>query len=150
MTRPNRRTCSARARVASEKTNVIADIEALRADPDYIPSDTDNDSDESPDIVIDINIALDEFNPIEMYWGWTKRSKSRYRLLMLITNCSTGFRCLSDGKFSTGQRLLPEILDSCPVKTIRAFFRKSWRYMDAYRYVFDIVTLKCVPQQSII
>ncbi|KAI0732979.1 hypothetical protein C8Q72DRAFT_792974 [Fomitopsis betulina] len=36
------------------------------------------------------------------------------------------------------ERLLREaqaamILDDCPVKTIRAFFRKAWRYMDAYR-----------------
>jgi hypothetical protein len=43
-------------------------------------------------------------------------------------------RTLADGTFPTGKRLVPELLDACPVNTIRAFFRKSWRYMDAYRY----------------
>jgi hypothetical protein len=45
-------------------------------------------------------------------------------------------RALADGTFPTGKRLVPELLDACPVNTIRAFFRKSWRYMDAYRFVF--------------
>ncbi|KIJ28802.1 hypothetical protein M422DRAFT_269851 [Sphaerobolus stellatus SS14] len=58
-----------------------------------------------------------ELNPIEMYWGWTK----------------IRVRVASDGTFPKAKELVPEILDSCPVKTIRAFFRKSWRYMDAYR-----------------
>lgn len=40
----------------------------------------------------------------------------------------------ADGTFPTAKRLVPQILDDCPVKTIRAFFRKAWRYMDAYRY----------------
>ncbi|KAI0092204.1 hypothetical protein BDY19DRAFT_928836 [Irpex rosettiformis] len=57
-----------------------------------------------------------EFNPIEMYWGWVKRR----------------FRCLADGTFKTGKELLPTLLDSCETRIIRAFFRKSWRYMDAY------------------
>lgn len=50
----------------------------------------------------------------------------------------TGLYCLTNGKFTTAQKLLPEILDSCPVKVIRAFLRKSWRYMNAYRYVHSI------------
>ncbi|KIJ46611.1 hypothetical protein M422DRAFT_164849 [Sphaerobolus stellatus SS14] len=58
-----------------------------------------------------------ELNPIEMYWGWTK----------------TRLRVAADGTFPTAKRLVPDILDSCPTKTIRAFFRKTWRYMDAYR-----------------
>ncbi|KIJ53224.1 hypothetical protein M422DRAFT_242351 [Sphaerobolus stellatus SS14] len=58
-----------------------------------------------------------ELNPIEMYWGWTK----------------IRVRVASDGTFSKAKELVPEILDSCEVKTIRAFFRKAWRYMDAYR-----------------
>ncbi|KAF8578546.1 hypothetical protein K439DRAFT_1648756 [Ramaria rubella] len=58
-----------------------------------------------------------KLNPIEMYWGWTK----------------TRLRVASDSTFPTAKRLVPEILDSCPVKTIRAFFRKTWRYTDAYR-----------------
>lgn len=60
-----------------------------------------------------------ELNPIEMYWGWAK-----IRL-----------RALADGTFPTAKKLVPELLDSCPTRTIRAFFRKSWRYMDAYRSV---------------
>ncbi|KAF4621818.1 hypothetical protein D9613_012166 [Agrocybe pediades] len=57
-----------------------------------------------------------ELNPIEMYWGWTKIK----------------YRCLADGTWKTAKELLPELLDACPVKTIRAFYRKTWRYMDAY------------------
>ncbi|KIJ44936.1 hypothetical protein M422DRAFT_167666, partial [Sphaerobolus stellatus SS14] len=57
-----------------------------------------------------------ELNLIEMYWGWTK-------------TCIAA----ADGTFPTAKRLIPEILDSCPLKTICAFFRKTWRYMDAYR-----------------
>lgn len=37
--------------------------------------------------------------------------------------------------------LPPDLLDSCETKTIRAFFRKSWRYMDAYRCVPKLFTL---------
>ncbi|KZT23214.1 hypothetical protein NEOLEDRAFT_1069814, partial [Neolentinus lepideus HHB14362 ss-1] len=58
-----------------------------------------------------------ELNPIEMYWGWMKAR----------------LRVAADGTFPTAKRLVPEILDSCPTNTIRAFFRKAWRYMDAYR-----------------
>ncbi|KAG2743881.1 hypothetical protein P692DRAFT_201722673 [Suillus brevipes Sb2] len=58
-----------------------------------------------------------ELNPIEMYWGWVK----------------TRFRSAADGTFLTAKRIVPELLDACPIKTIRAFYRKSWRYMDAYR-----------------
>ncbi|KAF8580621.1 hypothetical protein K439DRAFT_1356652, partial [Ramaria rubella] len=63
-----------------------------------------------------------ELNPIEMYWGWTKTHKET-----LFSNMA------SDGTFPTAKRLVPEILDSCPVKTIWAFFGKTWRYTDAYR-----------------
>ena len=54
-----------------------------------------------------------------------------YRLL--ISHVTTGFRIAADGSFPTAKRLVPEILDNCPAKMIRAFFRKSWRYMDAYK-----------------
>lgn len=75
-----------------------------------------------------------EFNPIEMYWGWVKRSQYLVSLADLYAYLTrTGFRYLADGTFTTGKVLLPELLDSCEPKTIRAFFRKSWRYMDAYR-----------------
>jgi len=53
-------------------------------------------------------------------------------------NFTTGFRMVADGTFQTAKRLVPEILNDCPVKTIRAFFRKTWRYMDAYRYEIQI------------
>jgi hypothetical protein len=36
----------------------------------------------------------------------------------------TGYRVSADGIFLTACRLVPEILDDCPVKTIRGFFRK--------------------------
>ncbi|KIJ35649.1 hypothetical protein M422DRAFT_262048 [Sphaerobolus stellatus SS14] len=58
-----------------------------------------------------------ELNPIEMYWGWTK----------------VWVHVASDGTFSKAKELVPEVLDSCPVKTIRAFYRKVWCYMNAYR-----------------
>ena len=45
----------------------------------------------------------------------------------------TGFRLAADGTFPTARRLVPQILDDCPIKTIRGFFRKTWRYMDAYK-----------------
>ncbi|KIO02026.1 hypothetical protein M404DRAFT_16178 [Pisolithus tinctorius Marx 270] len=60
-----------------------------------------------------------ELNPIEMYWGWMK-----------VHEC---FCTASDGTFLTTKCLVPQILDDCPVKTIHAFFRKTWHYMDAYR-----------------
>ena len=54
-----------------------------------------------------------------------------YRLL--ISHVTTGFHVAADGSFPTAKCLVPEILDNCPAKTIHAFFRKSWRYMDAYK-----------------
>ncbi|KAG2336429.1 hypothetical protein BDR05DRAFT_1063645 [Suillus weaverae] len=38
---------------------------------------------------------------------------------------------------TTARRLVPEILGACPTKVIRAFYRKTWRYMDAYRKGLD-------------
>ncbi|KAJ2922656.1 hypothetical protein H1R20_g14444, partial [Candolleomyces eurysporus] len=57
-----------------------------------------------------------ELNPIEMYWGWVK----------------IRYRTLADGTWKRAKDLVPELLNSCETKTIRAFFRKSFRYMDAY------------------
>ncbi|KAF9465761.1 hypothetical protein BDZ94DRAFT_1253093 [Collybia nuda] len=51
-----------------------------------------------------------------MYWGWVK-----------ICYC-----CLGDSTFKTARQLVPELLDACEVKTIRAFYRKAWCYTDAY------------------
>ncbi|KDN36668.1 hypothetical protein RSAG8_10666, partial [Rhizoctonia solani AG-8 WAC10335] len=58
-----------------------------------------------------------ELNPIEMYWGYAKKK----------------FRSQCDGSFRLAKELVPKCLDSCPIITIRRFFQKSWRYMDAYR-----------------
>jgi hypothetical protein len=71
-----------------------------------------------------------ELNPIEMLWGFMKYHES---FLFVIPR--TGYRRISDGKFPTARRVIPECLDMCDTLTIRRFFRKSWRYMDAYRCV---------------
>ena len=34
----------------------------------------------------------------------------------------TGFHIMADGRFLTARCLMPEILDDCPIKTMRAFF----------------------------
>ncbi|KAI0250190.1 hypothetical protein BJV78DRAFT_1155347 [Lactifluus subvellereus] len=47
--------------------------------------------------------------------------------------CCMRLRALADGTFPTAKRLVPELLDACPTKVIRAFYHKMWRYMDAYR-----------------
>ncbi|KAG1824000.1 hypothetical protein EV424DRAFT_1346241 [Suillus variegatus] len=49
------------------------------------------------------------------------------------TTCCMRLRALADGTFPTARRLVPELLNACPTKVIRAFYRKTWRYMDAYR-----------------
>ena len=41
---------------------------------------------------------------------------------------------LADGTFGTPKQLVPELLNACPTKVIRAFYWKTLRYMDAYRY----------------
>ncbi|KIM89756.1 hypothetical protein PILCRDRAFT_195617 [Piloderma croceum F 1598] len=46
-------------------------------------------------------------------------------------SCS-GYCNTSDGKFTTAKVLVPQCLDLCNTTTIRRFFRKTWRYMDAY------------------
>jgi hypothetical protein len=75
-----------------------------------------------------------ELNPIEMLWGYAK-----YRTDFISSRCSlsyilcSGYRNASDGKFATAKVLVPQCLDLCDTITIRRFFRKTWRYMDAYR-----------------
>jgi len=78
-----------------------------------------------------------EFNPIEMYWGWVKIRESVTLLTHLIyrSDSFSGMRTLTDGTFPTGKRLVLELLDACPVNTIRAFFHKAWQYIDAYTYM---------------
>ena len=55
---------------------------------------------------------------------------------------STEYRQVNDGRFATARDLVPKCLDLCPVATIRRFFRRCWRYMDAYRFVFPILFFK--------
>ena len=77
-----------------------------------------------------------ELNAIELLWGYAKNRAS-----ISCTSCAAhlsqcpGFRTSADGRFTTAKLLVPECLDACPLTTIRRFFRKTWRYMDAYRYV---------------
>jgi hypothetical protein len=44
----------------------------------------------------------------------------------------TGLRVACDSTFATAKSLVPEMLNLCPTKRIRAFFCKAWQYMDAY------------------
>jgi hypothetical protein len=76
-----------------------------------------------------------ELNPIEMCWGCVKICMilfSRIDFFMLIMFITIGYRCLGDGTFKMARQLVPELLNACEVKTICAFYRKAWRYMDAY------------------
>jgi len=73
-----------------------------------------------------------ELNLIEMYWGWCKSVSFSILCDILPVEPSPGFRAVSDSSFSKAKELVPDILDSCPTGTIWAFFRKTWRYMDAY------------------
>ncbi|CAG8646640.1 4909_t:CDS:2, partial [Paraglomus occultum] len=57
-----------------------------------------------------------ECNFIERYWGYAKRETRR--------RCSY--------KYDDLVKVIPEVLNSIPITTIRKFARKSWRYMDAY------------------
>ncbi len=44
-----------------------------------------------------------------------------------------GYRNVADGQFPTAKLLVPQCLDSCGLITIRKFFQKTWRYIDAYQ-----------------
>jgi hypothetical protein len=57
-----------------------------------------------------------ELNPLEYLWGWSKRY----------------FRERSNGKFGFAKSLVPTSLDTCPLVTIRRFFRRSERYISVY------------------
>src|SRR5258708_6992669 len=52
--------------------------------------------------------------------------------LYFNTQSLLGYRASTDGKFKTAKALVPQCLDSCDLVTIHRFFRKTWRYMDAY------------------
>jgi len=53
--------------------------------------------------------------------------------LFIHSTKSTGYRNVSDGKFSTAKGLVLQCLDMCDVITMRCFFRKVWWYMDVYQ-----------------
>jgi len=44
---------------------------------------------------------------------------------------------LANGRFATAKVLVPQCLDLCELITIRQFFQKSWRYIDAYQTGLD-------------
>jgi hypothetical protein len=77
-----------------------------------------------------------ELNPIEMLWGYAK-----YCACIMFRACTVclsylefaGYQNLTNGRFATAKLLVPQCLDSCDVITIRRFYRKVWRYIDAYR-----------------
>jgi hypothetical protein len=58
-----------------------------------------------------------ELNYIEMYWGAAKRYTRQH--------CNYTWEGL--------KQIVPKALDSISIKQIRAYARKSYRYMDAYR-----------------
>jgi hypothetical protein len=43
------------------------------------------------------------------------------------------FRERADGTFAKAQKLVPEALDQVSVANIRRYFRRCFRYMDAYK-----------------
>jgi hypothetical protein len=45
---------------------------------------------------------------------------------------------MANGRFATMRVLVPQCHDSCSVTTIRRFFQKAWRYIDAYRKGLDV------------
>jgi transposase len=57
-----------------------------------------------------------ELNPLEYLWGWSKRY----------------FRERSNGKLALAKSLVPTSLNTCPLVTIRRFFRRSERYINVY------------------
>jgi hypothetical protein len=80
-----------------------------------------------------------ELNPIEMLWGYGKHHEFRapFPHCIWLISSNAGFCAASDGKFLTAKVLVPQCLDMADVFTIRHFFCKTWRYMDAYQYALS-------------
>lgn len=74
-----------------------------------------------------------ELNAIELYWGFAKYREPFFHCYYLDAHILSDYREASDGRFKTAQELVPQCLNLCSVETIRRYFRKCWRYMDAYR-----------------
>ena len=78
-----------------------------------------------------------ELNAIEMLWGYAKyrvfslSHLNTYLIYFELVN-HLGYRLASDGTFVTAKRIVPQCLDMCDTLTIQRFFRKTWRYIDAY------------------
>jgi hypothetical protein len=83
-----------------------------------------------------------ELNPIERYWSFGKRRTFHKRALhRKVTDCLPSFadfRNVADGTIITARNEVPKALDNCDVKAIRCFFRKCFRYMQAYRLVISL------------
>jgi hypothetical protein len=86
-----------------------------------------------------------ELNPIKLVWGYAKYRELLFSLnhLIIYGINVTGYRNASDGKFSTTKVLVPQCLDMCKMITMCCFFRKVWRYMDAYWCVASVVIQFC-------
>ncbi|CAK5267144.1 unnamed protein product [Mycena citricolor] len=79
-----------------------------------------------------------ELNPIEYFWGWVKNY----------------FRQRSQGNFAHAQKLIKESLESCPVATIRCFFRRAFRYLSVYKagktgYLAEFAVKKYASHRSV-
>jgi len=82
-----------------------------------------------------------ELNPIGMLWSFCQVScvstvSVTCGFLALLSHHS-GYWDSADGTFPKVRILVPESLDMCTLTTIRQFFQKSWRYLNAYRYVLQ-------------
>ena len=71
---------------------------------------------------------------MEMLWGYGK-----YHACISLVACivyallqPSGYRNLADGRFMIMRTLIPQCIDKCRLITIRVFFQKVWRYIDAY------------------
>ena len=73
-----------------------------------------------------------------MLWGYGKYSMYTSLACMMHTlPWLSGYHNLADGRFATAKILVPQCLDACELTTIRKFFQKSWRYLDAYKQGLD-------------
>jgi hypothetical protein len=76
-----------------------------------------------------------KLNAIELLWGFAKHRAHAYlsRARELLIFRPPGYQKFADGRFSTAKVLIEQCLDACNLIMIRRFFRKTWRYIDAYQ-----------------
>jgi hypothetical protein len=56
-----------------------------------------------------------------------------HRDALLVLPHHSEYRNLANRRFATIKMLVPQCLDSYKLITIRRFFQKTWRYLDAYQ-----------------